>query len=538
MPYTPSQQDALDTLWAITASATDASRQRDERLLIENGWNVEATVDQIFSGNTEPQPPQPSNPYGAESSSRAHLEVEDPLLPPAPPGARRLSGTGRPRVRPPPGAANVGLGLFDLIAWPVKFLVGIVGGIWYLFVRNVLPLSVLRHLPPFLRPPTTPAIHPRPPQDPTTTSLEYIRELETFTRCSSAEGTLPEFYIGPYKEFLTILRREGKLGMVVLVSGEHEDDEEFKRGTLCDREVVRTLKEKDVLVWGGDISSREGFQVSQTLLTTTYPSLTFLSLLPTQSSPTPKLSILTTLSGPPSTTTSPTNLLQTLTTTILPRTTPFLSRLRRERLSLEEARHLREEQDRAFREAERRDREKLRVQRQKEEAERLRVAREEREAREREEHKAKRQIWRRYARKHLLPPSAGSIRVALRTPLSSERHIRQFEPGKSTLPLFIFAETLLIPASSAPADDPDEAPEGYDPLEGMGLPGGGGEGVDFVLVTAYPRKEVGLVQEGGERVWELVKGAGGALFVEKKEGRSWGVEGEGEESDEEILEDD
>lgn len=41
MPLTASQQQALSQLWAVTSSATDAARERDERLLRENGWDVQ-----------------------------------------------------------------------------------------------------------------------------------------------------------------------------------------------------------------------------------------------------------------------------------------------------------------------------------------------------------------------------------------------------------------------------------------------------------------------------------------------------------------
>jgi hypothetical protein len=97
--------------------------------------------------------------------------------------------------------------------------------------------------------------------------------------------------------------------------------------------------------------------VSQTLLITTYPSLTFVSLLPNPGYA-PTLRILTTLSGPPSTTTSTSSLIQCITTSILPRTSAFLNRLKRERHTLEESRHLRDEQDKAFKLAESRKREK------------------------------------------------------------------------------------------------------------------------------------------------------------------------------------
>ena len=60
------------------------------------------------------------------------------------------------------------------------------------------------------------------------------------------------------------VRKEGKVGLVVLMCGEHEDDEEFKRDVLIDAELVRTLKEKDVMVWGADVRSREGYQGGHT----------------------------------------------------------------------------------------------------------------------------------------------------------------------------------------------------------------------------------------------------------------------------------
>lgn len=97
-------------------------------------------------------------------------------------------------------------------------------------------------------------------------SLSFIRELETFTGGSSRQGTLPELYIGSYRDFLNTAKRDGKIGMVVLVCGEHEDDEAFKKEVLSDPELVRVLKEKDVLVWAADIRSREGYQGESSVL--------------------------------------------------------------------------------------------------------------------------------------------------------------------------------------------------------------------------------------------------------------------------------
>lgn len=87
-----------------------------------------------------------------------------------------------------------------------------------------------------------------------------MRDLELFTGRSTAAGTLPDFWIGSYRDFLGEVRRQGKVGVVILCCGEHEDDEEFKKDVLCDEEFVGCLKRNDLLVWGADIRSREGFQ--------------------------------------------------------------------------------------------------------------------------------------------------------------------------------------------------------------------------------------------------------------------------------------
>jgi hypothetical protein len=41
MPLNDQQREALEQLWAVTASTSDATRQRDERMLTENGFDVQ-----------------------------------------------------------------------------------------------------------------------------------------------------------------------------------------------------------------------------------------------------------------------------------------------------------------------------------------------------------------------------------------------------------------------------------------------------------------------------------------------------------------
>ncbi len=40
---------------------------------------------------------------------------------------------------------------------------------------------------------------------------------------------LPDFFLGAYEEFARTCQRELKIGCVVIVSDEHDDDAEFKR---------------------------------------------------------------------------------------------------------------------------------------------------------------------------------------------------------------------------------------------------------------------------------------------------------------------
>lgn len=44
MSRSPAQTEALQQLWAITASETDAARARDERILRENNWDIQVGI--------------------------------------------------------------------------------------------------------------------------------------------------------------------------------------------------------------------------------------------------------------------------------------------------------------------------------------------------------------------------------------------------------------------------------------------------------------------------------------------------------------
>ncbi len=368
-------------------------------------------------------------------------------------------------------------------------------------------------------------------------------------------------------------------------------------------------------VRGGKVSSKSGFTtsgqlllskypacyspipltvstVAKTLQLTTFPSIVFFSLLPppnnpirpsSSSSSSPRLQILTALSGPSTTSTSPTTILQLLSTSILPRTKPFLQRIKREKWQLKESRLLRLEQDKALRESERRDKERILASRreraekekkEKEEMDRVKNMEEERVRRREISKKMKEQrtIWRKWAKANLVQEESSSdgikagkaIRVQLRLPQPTgsgsgskppARHVRVFpKEMNSTKPLFIWAETLLLDNDeTATMTESDQArfTEMLDSNPGwangnmQGADGSSEEGMERVrLWTTYPRKEVLLIDESdevrGKEAWGVVLAGGGSLVMEIEGGAPAEKDGDenGAEDDDEVADED
>lgn len=187
--------------------------------------------------------------------------------------------------------------------------------------------------------------------------------------------------------------------------------------------------------------------------------------------------------GSPSSKTSASTLTTHITTSLLPRVTPLLTRLRTERWEREQERRLREEQDRAFAEAAARDKERV-LKRQAEERTAAEAARKvEQDRRAKELRKANIAAWRRYARRVLLVPEAktGGVRIGVRTP-DGKRFIRMFDRQHTAVNVYAFVETLFIPTSDDPSKDPSDPPSGYGNCDEHEW--------TFRLVTSFPRKEL------------------------------------------------
>lgn len=336
---------------------------------------------------------------------------------------------------------------------------------------------------------------------------------------------------------------------------------------MTDPLLVKTLKQHKVLFWAGDVQDREPYQgtsivcsqlpsklmqppqpsradprslsspVSRLLPPTTYPSLSFISLLPSNpsspspfapaSAPTLKLTILSRLEGAHLTSALITT---TLTQSVLPRVAPVLQRIQREKRLREEERRLREDQDRAFRESEAKDLERILAKRGEREAEERRIS-EERDAdvrravqeTERAEKAERRQRYLRWVlnpESNILPAELalgeqGAVAITLRVPPQPKPYKRRFPSHTPLSTIYLWAETLTLPAGTTPSDEPASS-----------------EGVDefaFRLATSYPRKVVEVTEGdgtvGGSEV--LKKGAGVVVLEWLEEGGDGSGRGSG-----------
>ncbi|KDQ16648.1 hypothetical protein BOTBODRAFT_129521 [Botryobasidium botryosum FD-172 SS1] len=517
---TAPRRQALAELQAITNGVDPA---RDLDILKSVNWSVERAAQLIFEDEpaaaTEPAPAATApaglavteaGPSRTTSVTTAfqRMELDDS-------SQGQVSPRGRRGAAPPaqayPYVPRVGLNLVSIITFPVTFTLSLFSNLFH-FVFRLLRIPLPTR---FWTSAVGGSRRRRPPpiaDDPASAADRWVRELEdeTGAMCvgraaavarEEGEGSstldkggegrsrlLPDFWLGSYESAMKAAKDDLKVLCVILVSQEHDDTLEFKRTVLTDPQFVRVLTDNAFIVWGGDVRDRDAYQASLKLGTTTYPFVAFLSLHPARSSSSssgnstrpPQLTILSRNEGSPSSATSATTLHTQITSSLLPRVTPLLTRLRTEKRVRQQERELREEQDRAFREAERRDREKMRLkleQERKEREEKERKAREEQQKKDKEE---KRAAWRRWARRALVPPedtSAGALRIGVRLP-DGKRLIRKFNPRDSLTALYAFVDSQFIPASAAPEDDPVSAPADYI------------NEWQFKLVSAFPRKDI------------------------------------------------
>ncbi|KAG8849328.1 hypothetical protein FRB96_000864 [Tulasnella sp. 330] len=555
---TDAQTEALAQVQAITGGEDS---ERDRAVLESVGWNVEKAVQAIFDqADTPSQPVASSSRSRSPTMSRSYEQMEFEDFPLPGPPSRASSTPSAPPV------ARLGLGFLSFLTYPFTLSFSLMTNIiQYVFRILRIPFPRFRSTSISLRPPTA----GRPPRsgNPRDAAERWVRELEDETGAMSvtraavtatttartekdaSEGSelrqreksdskgrlLPDFWLGSYESALKAAQSEAKMICVVIVSEEHDDTAEFKRNVLTDPDLVRTLTDNDFIVWGGDVRDSEAYQTALKLSATTYPFVAFVSLHPRAGargtgSGSPQMSVISRHSGSPSTGTSAAALHAYITTTLVPRVTPLLNRLRAEIRMRQQERELRAEQDRAFAEAERMDRERMAKRREEE----LRIKREDEERQKKEEEQWMREQWREQWRQHVHanltpepgPETRGRLRIGIRLP-NGQRLVRFFKPDENIEALYTWADTGFLASPSAHGEPASLPPADYKPE------------FEFSLASSFPREEVPLIE--GKILGDVNALKGGAnLVVEMKAGygsRSHNGTDEGS-SDEESSDED
>jgi FAS-associated factor 2 len=197
------------------------------------------------------------------------------------------------------------------------------------------------------------------------------------------------------------------------------------------------------------------------------------------------MAVLSRHEGSPASATSATLLIDHIQNLLLPRVTPYLQRLQREKDRRQRERELREEQDRAFERAAAADAERVRTAREEDRLRREADRRKVEEARREEEGRQKHLLWRRWARKYHVPsePSSGEegrVKIAVRLP-SGKRLERFFSKDTKIERLFAYVETAEREGDED-FDDEDDVP--------LAAPTDFKVQYRFNLISGYPRAKI------------------------------------------------
>jgi len=81
----------------------------------------------------------------------------------------------------------------------------------------------------------------------------------------------PEFYRGTYKQALLDIKDHHQFLIVILNSAEHDDTPDFCRNVLSSDTFINYVKDNNFVVWGGSVNESEGHKVNNVFGATTYP---------------------------------------------------------------------------------------------------------------------------------------------------------------------------------------------------------------------------------------------------------------------------
>lgn len=277
---------------------------------------------------------------------------------------------------------------------------------------------------------------------------------------------------------------------------------------------------------------------SKILEATTYPFFAFITLSPPRTAPgtivsasiQPKMTVFSRLEGSPSTVTAPLAIVNHINGTVIPRTSSFMDRLRREKGARDAERTMRAEQDRAYEEAANRDVQRIRAKERQLEQSRLEAEQRERLQRELKSKEENQARWRRWASENLVPsepstsaPKSTTTRLSVKLP-DGRRLMRTFARDNTLEQVYAWVDTSAFLAG--PKDEAKDRPANYM------------HDYAFTLVNMFPKRSI-AIQEGSQRKLNDIEGLcpSASLVVEgmqlAKRNTDKGQESDDEESDEE-----
>lgn len=401
--------------------------------------------------------PAPAPPTNGHASPRRSAEVADPA-------PRIVPNPNSSVTRRAPGVLALLLFPFSLIWKVLSGFSRLFGSLFPFLPRLLSPAALNRRIGPAGSGSSSRSDSHRKWENPRDTASRFIREFQEI----NGDTTLP-FYEGGYGQALDAAKAEVKFLLVILQSDEHDDTATFNRETLSKPEVVRFIREHDILLWAGNVADAEAYQVSSALNCTKFPFAALIANNPSQGSTV--MSVLTRITGP----VPPTVFIARLTSSIAVHA-PALTQVRTSRAAQEADRRIRLESESAYARSLAADQERTRQrqlaeQRAREEEDRVR-----RQAEEIEMQSLRRERWRKWRAARIPASDAdvqGGARVSVRL-RNGERAIRKFARGADIEDVYAFVECYDLISADGGADE--AKPDGYEHV------------YNFRLVSPLPRK--------------------------------------------------
>ncbi|RLV84336.1 UBX domain-containing protein [Meyerozyma sp. JA9] len=142
------------------------------------------------------------------------------------------------------------------------------------------------------------------PSDPIDNANKFIRELEYNLQPSEPMHTLPPFFQGSYTQALFMATNRAKFLFVYLAHPRSENSSGMFENIITAPEFTSIFNDPDFVIWGGDLTSSESYQLANSLNVTRFPFLGLMCLTrsttmmpsgPVKS--TPKISLVSKVQG-------------------------------------------------------------------------------------------------------------------------------------------------------------------------------------------------------------------------------------------------